>query len=171
MKKTWTVLALVTLLVTPAMADTIWDEGVDGDLSDDETNPTPVVLVSPSDAIMGTIGGPSTTSPPDDFYDAFKITLAAGDTVSAIMLTNYIPTGGNTSSGFNVYITAGYVFVGSTTMTTGAIGTDMLAAAGVGPLVGPGEWTIGLREGIAGQQYELEIQSTVPVELMSFQVE
>jgi hypothetical protein len=47
----------------------------------------------------------------------------------------------------------------------------MLAEAGAGPLVGPGEWTIGLREGTVGQQYELEIQSTVPVELMSFQVE
>ena len=171
MKAMWSVAVILAMLAVPVMADTIWDEGVDGDLSDDEANPTPITLVSPSDTVTGTIGGPGATSPPDDFYDSFKITLAAGETVNAIVLTGYVPVGGNTSTGFNVFITAGSVFLGSTTMTTAGIGTDMLAAAAVGPLVGPDEWTIALREGTAGQGYTLEIQSDVPVELMSFHVE
>ena len=171
MKAMWFVAVILAMLTVPAMADVIWDEGIDGDLSDDETNPTPITIVSPSDTITGIIGGPGATSPPDDFYDSFKITLAAGDTVDAIILTDYVPVGGNTSTGFNVFITAGTVFLGSTTMTTAGIGTDMLAAAGVGPLVGPEEWTIGLREGTVGQSYTLEIQSNIPVELMSFHVE
>jgi len=174
MKGSGVLMCCVVLLASPAFADTIWDESVDGDISTVPLAPTQMTLVSSADRVSATIGGSSTNSPPEDFYDTFTFTVPPGNQVTAVVLADYQVSGGNTSTGFNFYTGnqgEGGTFVGSVSMTTADIGSDLLTLSSVPAPLAPGDYSISMREGTAGQIYQLEIQGDVPVELQSFSVE
>ncbi len=166
----------------------IWDESVDGDLSTVANAPTPVAFVTDSNSLNGEIGGPAPAQPAppeigpatipegfDDGVDAYTFTVPAGFTMDEFNLTNYAPTPGNTSSGFNLWQGANGpdgVFLGSCACTTGDIGTNLLTLFGTGPLAA-GDYTMEIREfGTADNIYDVEhVLPGFPVELQSFSVE
>lgn len=150
-------------LAVPAMAID-WDESIDGDLSNDEASPTFIDLDFGSNIISGTVGGPIGTSPPDDFFDAFFISVGAGETLDSIILMSYNTSGGNTSSGLNIALGVSWDgdflapnFLGSSLMTTAAVGTDLLDTIDFGGSLGPGDYVIAIREGTVGQSYALDL--------------
>jgi len=182
MRKTLVVLGCTMLGAVAALALTvIWDEAIDGDLSDSGLAPTPVGMVDSQNVIMGIVGGPSAlgreTGPEaerteafDDGYDCYTFTVPAGFTMDQVVLVDYVPTTGNTSSGWNLYSgpdTSG-TFLESPLLTVAAIGTNILSA----PLAA-GIYTVEIREfGTEDNVYELDHQIPgLPVELQSLIVE
>ena len=132
-----------------ANASVVWDEGVDGDLSDDALNNATVLDLSMgSNNVIGNIGGSGI-----DFVDGMEITIGAGETLSSVTLVDFVVSGGNTATLFNVF-DASTAFLGSVSMTTGDIGSDLLALSGINTL-GPGTFIIEMREGIPNQNYEI----------------
>lgn len=63
--------AAALLLAAPLFAAVIWDESVDGDLSNDPAAPTGVSLVDASDAMLGTVGGAN----PGEFFDVWTFSV------------------------------------------------------------------------------------------------
>lgn len=154
--------AVSCAVVAPAFAID-YDEDIDGDLADSEATPTVLGLTVGSNIVSGTIGGGAATSPPDDFYDAFTISIGAGETLEAVNLLVYNTAGGNTSSGFNVATGTSWNgdflasnFIDSALLTTASIGTDLLDQVSFGGSLGEGDYVIGIREGTPGQVYSLE---------------
>ncbi|GAB4195214.1 MAG: hypothetical protein Tsb002_27480 [Wenzhouxiangellaceae bacterium] len=138
-------------------ANIIWDESVDGDLSDRPT-PTAVTLASMNDGVVGNVGGTGV-----DFDDCFIFTVPAGNSVTGLILADYVADGGNTTSGFNVYTgvppdPAAFGDIFSAGLGPGDIGTDVLT--GLTPLAG-GDFTVCLLEGTPNQQYEINILSDI----------
>ncbi|MEE4273035.1 MAG: hypothetical protein V2I67_15285 [Thermoanaerobaculales bacterium] len=165
------VFVMLTFAVT-AHAATIWDESVDGDLSNDQTAPTDITLVSASDDVMGTVGGAN----PGEFFDCMRFDVPSGDSVNSIFLTSYVAAGGNTTSGFNLYTgtpadTASFGDLCSIAVGPANVGEDLLTVSCAGSPLATGTYTVCWREGTAGQAYTVTYVSTVPVELQSFAIE
>lgn len=137
--------------------NTIWDEGVDGDLGDRPT-PTPVNLGSPADVVIGNVGGTGV-----DFDDCFIFNVPAGNNVTSVVLTDYIADGGNTTSGFNIYTgvppdPAAFGDIVSIAVGPPDVGSELLGAAG--PLTG-GDFAVCFLEGTPNQNYVLTIGSDI----------
>lgn len=138
---------------------TVWDEAIDGDLSNDELNPTPVALGLGHNVVTGTIGG----AVPGEAFDAFTITIGLGQALQSVVLDAYVPTGGNTSSGFNIIRGTSWdgnlgntnVVGSASSMTVGNVGADLLSIAPFPGPLGADDYVVALREGTAGQQYSL----------------
>ena len=151
------------------MADVIWDESIDGDLSNFETSPTQITVVVGENDILGIIGG---TSDPNfgDGFDVFSFAIGANQTMNSLIVNQYITAGGNTSTGINIFAADG-TFLGSRAMTTADIGQDLLALSGAGPLT-EGSYYISMREFTApGQQYSFTANvstSAIPEHRFSF---
>ncbi len=144
--------AAVALLAVPAFGFD-YDEAILGDLSDDELIPTFIPFTFGSNSVTGTIGGPAATSPPDDFFDAFSFTLAAGESLTSVFVDSYVASGGNTTSGFNIYSGLNAdTFIDSPLFGPADVGTDILPGA-----LAPGDYTVGIREGTPGQAYSLSL--------------
>jgi len=157
------VLLLALALVWSSLqctATVVWDESVDGDLSDVDASPTPITFVSGRNIIIGTVGGaakkgaPETGAAPgehgrvDDGYDNYTFTVPSGYRCVDIVLNVYRPTPGNTSTGFNFYLgSAGSAGdgLGSSAVTVDTVGYDLLGEIGTGSL-GPGSYSVGIRE-------------------------
>ena len=78
--------AVVSALVLgqEAAAATIWDEGVNGDLSNDRLNPTVLVLGLGSNTIIGSVTAGE--------RDYFRINVAGGESFTQLFLAAYSPT-------------------------------------------------------------------------------
>ena len=166
----WLLLAFA-LGAAPLLAAVIWDESVDGDLSNIQNMPTIVTPVDASDAVIGTVGGPN----PGEFFDVFTFTVPAGFQLTEINLTSYTAAGGNVTSGFNVWPGSGgdlddfALALLSVAVGPPDAGTNLIAP--IAPLAA-GDYSISLREGTPGQAYELEfVIPGLPVELQTFTVE
>ena len=131
-----------------ANASVVWDEGVDGDLSNDEFNATVLGLSMGSNNVIANIGGVGV-----DFNDAMEFTIGAGETLASVTLVDFVVSGGNIATGFNVFDGAN-ALLGSVSMSTGDIGSDLLALSGVNQL-GPGTYIVVMREGVLDQDYEI----------------
>ncbi len=191
-------IGLVCLLV-PALAfagtAVIWDEAIDGDLSNDFMMPTTVTPAADMNTVQGTIGGPAPVPPPefrgdpatgtlsegfDDGIDAYEFTILPGATLDQVLVTNYAPTPGNTSSGWNLYAnmcedTFDNV-VCSVAVDTAAVGQDLLTLCVSGPTgsLGPGTYCVrSLEFGTADNVYSYNhvVSGPVPVTLEGFSVE
>jgi len=155
----WKLAAIVAAAVAmPAMAD--WDEAFDGDLSDLESDPTFIAMSAGDNFVDGVIGG-------DDFNDAFTFTIGAGELLVGIDVVTYMVTGGNTSTGFNMALGSSWdgdfgnpALIGSLAMDTSYVGTNLLDDPAFGGALGPGDYTVGLREGTAGQIYSFNFRVT-----------
>ena len=132
-------LVTLTALVTMAPASTIWNEGVSGDLSDNQAAPNAFNLASGTNAIVGTVGGGNS-------QDWVALTVPAGLELSSLVLAGYQSAD---SQGFTG-VQAGTSFVGSpfsatsylgyahfgTAATNGALPPTNLIGADLLPLMG-----------------------------------
>ncbi|MEM1011719.1 MAG: PEP-CTERM sorting domain-containing protein [Planctomycetota bacterium] len=150
--------AAAAFLAAPAFGQFAYDELVDGDLSNDEAVPTPLIAAVGTNTVSGTAGGGALGDPfPADFADAFTFTVPAGFALNSVTVDTYVVAGGNTSSGLNFVSGTTWDgnflapnFITSTTITPASVGTDVLGT----PLLA-GDYTVSLREGTAGQTYAL----------------
>ncbi len=136
-----------------------YDESVDGDLGNLADGPTFFDVDLGVNSVSGTVG--LGTGLDEDFI---AFTIGAGQAVSAITLTSFVPANGNTSTGFRLYTDQGDGFFQASagTMTTADVGTDYLTVwdlsdvGGSAPL-GPGTYGVLLAEFTADQQYSFDI--------------
>lgn len=132
-------LVTLTSLVTMAPASTIWNEGINGDLSDNQAAPNAFNLASGTNSIIGTVGGGNS-------QDWVALTVPAGLELSSLVLAGYQSAD---SQGFTG-VQAGASFVGSpfsatsylgyahygTAATNGALPPTNLIGADLLPLMG-----------------------------------
>lgn len=148
---------------TPAWADVVWDESVDGDLSSTSVAGTIVGLPFSDNQIIGTVGAAAV---PSDFEDFITFTINPGETLDAVILNAFDPdflgTSGNTSTLFEVDGGTSWESpntFGDTTMTTALVGTNILPTT----TLGPGTYTIRLGEGSGPASYEFSfLVSAIP---------
>lgn len=164
-------LAIAVCLLSAASwagATTIHDETNDGDLSSDPSNPT---ALSTSVGVNTVIG--STVFDPID-RDFFKVTIAPGQTLEAIVVGDYQPSAA--TAGFLAVeagpqisaINSSGALLGNALVGVPEIGSDVLDNLGlasfggagfVGPL-GPGEYTFWFQETAADVSYEFDLHIT-----------
>jgi hypothetical protein len=138
---------------TGAVADTIWDEAVNGLLSTNPANPTIVTLVSPSDVVIG--GGPGG-------LHVFGFTVPAGKTVTSMIMDS--TTG---------WLTVEVISAGINCPPRSVIATsvELLDGASCAPFLPPGDYTFVVDVDTPPQAWNVTIASDVPVELVSLTVE
>lgn len=151
--------AITAAVATSAAADD-WDEFIHGDLSNDESNPTFLSLDLGSNVVTGTVGG----EPLDEFHDAFTFTISPGQTLDAIRLIYFIRADGNLDTGFNVISGPNWDgdfdspnFIATARLRPAYAGTDLLDQRGLDGSLGPGDYTIAIREYTPGQQYSFDL--------------
>jgi len=147
-----------------AAAATIWDEGVNGDLSSDRANPTPLALALGSNTIIGSVNGPE--------RDYFRFNLPAGTSLTQIHLVSYAPD----DVGFLAIQTGTQITVdpsapspapllGWVHTAQSQVGSDILddmghggGAIGFTPPLGPGDYSFWMQQaGAVTTSYELEL--------------
>ena len=161
---------LMILLPATVQGAVVHDESVDGDFSANFASPDEVVLAPGSNLILGTIGiasgGSFPTLPTDvDGFDVFTFLVPTGQQVDKIILTNYETDDPNFTSGILLYSGNDAIssLVGTTTIGEAEINTNILALLSPGSLLGPGYWTLELREFVTPNTvYSLDI-NIVPV--------
>lgn len=135
--KTLIALAGAGVLAMPALGGgtVVWDEAVDGNLSNDPFAPTVLSFGVGDNIVRGRTLGSST--PPSDGYDVFSFTIDPGFSLDAIILSAYSPATGGTS-GFNFTTGsaagAGGTFIFGPGVGGDAVGSDFLVTQGVGTL-------------------------------------
>lgn len=141
---------LASMLVTSVTnADIVWNESVSGDLSNFDTSPTSLSFSVGVNDVIGTIGGRRNRNNGDG-YDVFSFTIGANDTLTSINVNDYQVSGGNTSTGFNLYRSDG-TFLGGEAIDVGDINGDVLDLTGAGDL-GAGDYYVEMREFSAPNQ-------------------
>jgi hypothetical protein len=80
------VAALLALAAT-TQAATVWDEAINGDLSDDHANPSSVVLSSGTNSVYCTF---SNAGSPDADYDYLHIHVPAGRKLTGLVLASFV---------------------------------------------------------------------------------
>jgi hypothetical protein len=121
-----------------------WDEGVDGDLSDDPDAPTVLAFSVGANSVTGDMVSPS------DTRDFLTFTIAPGQQLTALLLQQYqdLDTGGPGDRGFHAINdgptsfvpgpdTAG-LFLGGAHLDPAPAGTDLLVVLGAAPQAGTG---------------------------------
>jgi hypothetical protein len=91
------------LAAAPALAATLYNESVSGDLSNNQAAPTPLTLAVGTNSIIGTVNGSG------DSQDWVALTVPAGDKLTSIILASYQSTDLQGFTGFQT----GASFVGS----------------------------------------------------------
>jgi hypothetical protein len=161
----WSV-AFCGILAFNAHAATVYDETVHGDLSNDNLNPTSIGLGLGENLIAG-----STVHQPSLDRDFFTITIGAGHTLDAIILSSYTTTddlsffgyaiGGQFTNPLGFSSVDGWGLIGAPPGPT--IGSDLLDLVAGGP-VGPGTYSFWLQETEGSTTYTLDYRvSAVPL--------
>jgi len=97
----------LAIWVTPSAATVIWDEAVNGDLSNAQATPTALALAPGTNSIVGTVEGDT------DLQDFVSLTVPAGKTLNSITLSSFVSPDLQGFTGVQV----GASFVGSTFAT------------------------------------------------------
>lgn len=147
------VFAFLMTTATGAVADTIWDEGVDGLLSTNPASPTVVTLVSPSDLVIG--GGPGG-------LHVFGFTVPTGKTVSSMIIDS-------TTGWLTVEVVSAAINCPPRSVI--ATSAEMLDGSSCAPALPPGDYTFIVDVITPPQPWNVTIASDVPVELLSLTVE
>ena len=124
--KTFAMVLLLATVAVPAGAGVVWNEGISGDLSSNESNPTSVSFSVGSNQIIGSVNG----SPVDRDYITF--TIGAGQTLAHVNLIALSPdniafTAFN--SGSTSFIPSGAtngLFLSGIHITAADVGFDLL---------------------------------------------
>lgn len=156
-------------------AGVVWNEGVNGDLSNNQGAPTPIVLVAGANSVIGVTGT-------GDTQDWLTFTVPAGMQLSSLVSVSYLSTDPQAFMGLQ----AGATFVGSPFVAgsylgfghfgTGAVngplpptnlvGADMLAimgnptlapgSQGFTPPLGPGTYTLLIQQLGSATEYRFD---------------
>lgn len=143
-------LAAAAAATSAVTAGVVWDETIDGDLSNNGLTPSDGGILSlGSNTVLGSTG-PGTGINGQPGYDVLKITIANGQLLSQVLLTSYEPAGVGNTSGFVFFdgdqgTGSANDFLGGGSYGTGNIGNDILVGNGIGAL-GPGTYTFEVRE-------------------------
>lgn len=78
---------LLPFLAAPAWSDVVWDEAINGDLSNDRFNPTPFTLAAGTSSLIATSGQDQDTGEMDREF--FSLTIPAGLVLSEVRLAAY----------------------------------------------------------------------------------
>ena len=149
-------LPLAAVVAQGAVAATIWDEGVSGDLSNDRANPTLLTLAVGTNTIIGSVTAGE--------RDYFRFNLPGGNTFTQLNLAAYSPSNLGflaVQSGTQITVdplapTAapllGYVHTSNTQVGTDIL-DDMAAsnllsppAIGFVPPLGPGDYSFWMQQ-------------------------
>lgn len=144
------------LSAAQAWSDVIWDEVVDGDLSNVAGEPTFVQRLSSADRVIGTVGGPD----PGEFRDVFTFDVPFGLALEAMVLNDYIAAGGNITTGFTLFTGNRGNFgtsLGSRNVGESQIGESVIVVDTPSGLLPAGSYSMNILEGTPGQSYELDI--------------
>lgn len=141
--------------MNPLTAAVIWDEDVDGDLSNEQATPTVLTITEGGtrDQIIGKVGG----SNPGEFFDVFSFELPQGYCLESIVLERYNASSGNQGSGFNLHsgpASVGANFLVGNSAGENQVGDDVLGGEGPFP---SGVYTMDIRESTSRQRYELAL--------------
>lgn len=140
----------------------VWNESADGDLSDNPAAPTTLTMITGENSIVGSISGPIVGNVSG--YDEATFTVPQNTQVFSVTLESYGPDATNMSL-FNLYEGAVGADLGnllaSATLEVSHVGLNLVEApTAIMPLadpLGPGVYTIDIREGGAAQDYEISV--------------
>jgi len=126
--------AVVALAIssTPSSAAVVWDESLNGDLSNAQGTPTALILEEGINTLAGKVSSPS------DSQDFVSLFVPAGQFLSSIILTVYTSADGKAFTGvqagssfvgspFSASSYAGYAHFGSGATNGAVVGADVLA--------------------------------------------
>ncbi|MEL6795513.1 MAG: PEP-CTERM sorting domain-containing protein [Planctomycetota bacterium] len=134
-------LAIAALAASTAQAQVVWDEAIDGALSNDPAAPTDLGTFGAGGLIVrGSTLGPGT--PPSDGFDVFEFDIAPGFEITSIILSAYSPNDPFATSGFNFSTGAAASEAGATILFGpgwgGAnVGQDLFSAGFPFPITSP----------------------------------
>ena len=148
-----------------AHAATVYDEAVNGDLSNDNLSPTSIGLGVGQNLIVG-----STVHQPSLDRDFFTVTVGSGQTLNAVMLSSYTTTDDLSFIGYKaggLFTNLGFSGVDGWGLIGGppgvSVGGDLLSFLAGGP-VGPGAYSFWLQETEGSTTYALDYQvAAVPL--------
>jgi hypothetical protein len=154
-----TVLAIMAGLPfsSTSLAADIWDESIDGDLSNNGGAPTLLDVSAGSNVVNGTVGVPDT-------LNYFTFTIEEGERLESVIL---LDLEANPSMAFNIFegpTNASGCCLGSTAFQSNAIGKDLLGSryTNTGPL-GPGAYTFAPSNGSNAYSLDFRLSSVVPI--------
>jgi hypothetical protein len=168
MMKTMVGALLCALIATASYGQVIHDESINGDLSDDHLNPTPLTLSAGSNIIRGT----TAWDPLEP--DFFTVTIAADQTLTEVVLIEYqndddasfvaVEVGPQISS-----LDSGATLLGATLIGSdpgSLVGDDVLDDLGMAPWggsgfmspLGPGEYTFWHQETAGDTSYAFDFR-------------
>lgn len=87
--------AVCGCLVGPVLGGQVWDESIDGDLSNDALLPTHIGFDVGMNIVSGTVGGLRNGPDAGDFEDVFVVDLLPGQQIESLLLLEYTTGGGN----------------------------------------------------------------------------
>ena len=170
-----TLLAILALVSSPipSAAATIWDEGLNGDLSNLQGTPTALALTQGNHSIIGTVNGAT------DTRDFVALTVPVGQTLNSIMLSSYVSTDGVAFTGvqagasfigspFTAASYAGYAHFGTGATNGAVVGADLLpimanpllavGATGLTVPLGAGTYTFVIQQLGAATSYRFDYE-------------
>jgi len=141
--------AAVCVISQAVSASVVWDESIDGALSNDPSAPTQLNFSVGDNFVSGTTG-PGSSTPPSNGYDVFSFTILAGQELLSINHTAWTPDVSTNTTGTALWDGAtgdgtGTNLVGGLSMSSITLGNDILLGINGGPL-GPGTYTFETRE-------------------------
>ena len=156
-------LAIVGIAACVAQGQVIWDETIDGDLSNDGATPSVGGSLAVGDNLVRGSTGPGTGTIGEPGFDVLTFTVDAGEVVTSMILNAYDPATGG-SSGFVLFDGplgdgTGTPFIGGSTGDGAAVGTDLFDQIGITELVA-GDYTFEVRE-FGGPRSTWEVNFTV----------
>jgi subtilisin-like proprotein convertase family protein len=143
---------------SPGGQRVVWDEAVDGDLSNDKNQPTRLNLAYGNNVVTGAVG----TGSEDDF---FSFTVPEGMNLAKIRLLDYSSSSNTTFFGIDdspIYNTTDPPF-GRATIGAASVGTNILPAMGTSlgnftPPLPAGTYSFWLDENGTRESYGLEFE-------------
>lgn len=153
----WVAIAVLCMGTTAAQAATIWDEAVNGDLSNDGEATTPVVMTVGPNRVIGATGN----SGQGVDADHFRFTVPPGTRLTSItLLDNTTVSGG--SSFFGIAVGPS---ISATNLLTflhysaDQIGSNLMPMLGTGPLAS-GTYSVWVQETGGPVKYGFEFVTT-----------
>lgn len=147
----------IALLTTTIGAQTLWDENVDGDLSNDNTNPSGAFVLEIGST--NTVIASQMLTPRD--VDFFSFTVPENSVLQELIIEDYVSSDSTGFMGIDSGLTTDVdfmspnpsVLLGGTTYGTSSIGNDILpamgnlsGAEGFTPPLAAGDYTIWLNQ-------------------------
>ena len=163
--------AALGITAASAQAAVVYDEAVDGGLSNDPLAPTVIDFNVGDNTVIGNTGPGNFPPPINPGLDAFTFTIEPGEQLTGIFLDGFTPDAPANTTGMVLFdgnqgSGSTFTFIGGGGFGTGDIGSNIgqaivtdPAGAGLSLPLGPGDYTFETRE--FGGQTDWEVRFTV----------